>query len=108
MNQYFEVGEEVTLISKAHPKNNGDYVISHSLGVVGASYTCPKTGVYFGRHDGKPGKEPTYYLHGLEHMTLGLGIMKPWSTLQSSLRKKYPKGESFDTLMERLNVGVTA
>lgn len=106
MDQYFEVGEEVFVQSKTQPQNNGEYVISHALGVIsGDTYKCPSTGINV-RMRGIT-TEQKYLLHGL-NTTTEEGTVIPWLTRQSSLKKKYPKGESFDSLMETLNLGVTA
>ena len=111
MNQYFEVGEEVELASEDLPELNGDYVISHVIkrdsdGV----YKCPvNPGISIGTENlSMDSNAISYFLHGV-NITLensGKSSPKPWK--QSALRKKHPKGESFDTLMEKLNAGVTA
>jgi len=106
MNQYFKVGEEVELVSKECPELNGDCVISHVIVRDNdATFKCPVTGELFSvTHTMVSANAACYYLHGL----MGHDEERPNLWAQSALRKKHQKGESFDTLMEKLNLGVTA
>lgn len=106
MEQYFIVGEEVELVSLTYPEMNGDAVISHVIvRDSNSEFKCPVTGQLFYASRRKfSANAVCYYLHGI--MIDEDGRPNLWS--QSALRKKHPKGDSFDTIMKTLNQGVTA
>ena len=93
---YFNVGEEVTVVGNGHGFN-GDWVVYGKIN--NRNYTDPVTGVNV-RLDFDPNKEPAYWLYGaFEKMIDGQGdslCVFP----EHQLRKKYEKGMDFQRLIE--------
>jgi len=103
MNQYFIEGEEVVVVSDSNPNHNGDYVIK-------MGFVMPRNKAVPDSRHGPVTWSNKNVIAGNVHYFLFDHVNDngfDWPVRQSSLRKKHPKGESFDTLMEKLNEEVT-
>lgn len=102
MKQLFQIGEEVILESPTYPKYNGDYFI---VGVINGIEMLERYGVIAG----VVATDIFYELDGLA-IELHKIVSKELTGVicghanQNSLRKKHkPSGESFQTMMTKLN-----
>lgn len=102
MNQYFDVAEIVILKSISLPEFNGEYVIA---GVV-----TPINNTFYDAHNDANVRYENISSIGyiLEDCKSKTPSGNPRSWCQSALRKKHPKGESFEEMMAGLNKTVTA
>lgn len=87
MDQYFEVGEDVILVSEMCSEKNGEATV---LGVVtGWEASC----VHCGQELSRDYSDIAYWLS-----ITSLDCCNPWS--QKALRKKYRGSGDFEALME--------
>lgn len=93
---YFQVGEEVTLVSKSHPEYNGDYVV-YKIFENGELWNCRINDLYTLESEGL-----TYVFEKpLEDKVTNLGNECLWC--ESALRKKYsPSSQGFGEIMKSL------
>jgi len=94
MNQYFEIGEEVVLVSEMDSSLNGEYVITDIDPPHDKDYMCPYTGTFM-----EPTRSYGYKLDELIFVSKITGDSICWFD-QSALRKKHkPSDESFGEIM---------
>lgn len=95
---YFNAGEEVTVVNNAHGFN-GEWVVYGKLD--SRNYKDPVTGVNV-RLDFDPKIESSYWLVGaMEPMSDGQGLSLCVFP-EHQLRKRYKKGMSFEELVESI------